>query len=388
MNKINITLPEFSPHEAQEIHRMLRREGICRVHIRKPDATENQVRTLIEEISPELRPQITLHDHFNLAVEYSLGGVHLNSRNPEPPKRWHGLVSRSLHTVQELANFKEDYAFLSPIYPSISKPGYSGDFNLAALQPLLKECRNVYALGGVTPAKFAEIENAGFAGAVMLGAAWRPYVDEDSFRLQFITHASKRYSTYTGALEALRGGCQWIQLRMKNAGFADISVVGWRLAQLCRDYGATFLIDDHVEMVDILNADGVHLGKNDMPVAQARQILGPRRIIGATANTFDDVKAAYEAGADYVGLGPFRFTTTKEKLSPVLGMEGYNDILERCRRKGIDIPIVAIGGITREDIPQIIATGVKGVAVSGDILNARDPAERTSDLLSRIETSF
>ena len=154
-----------------------------------------------------------------------------------------------------------------------------------------------------------------------------------------------------------------------------------RVQDLCRQYGATFIIDDHVELVKKLHADGVHLGKKDMPIAEARRILGPDFIIGGTANTFEDVRMHYEAGADYIGCGPFRFTTTKKNLSPVLGLEGYRDIVSRMKEAGIHLPIVAIGGITFEDIPAIMQTGVSGIALSGSILRADDPIEETKRIV-------
>lgn len=133
-------------------------------------------------------------------------------------------------------------------------------------------------------------------------------------------------------------------------------------------------------LVKELQIDGVHLGKNDMPIAEARKILGDGFIIGGTANTFEDVKAHYEAGADYIGCGPFRFTTTKEKLSPILGLEGYKDIIQKMKEESIDIPLVAIGGITKEDIPEIMKTGVNGIALSGCILHAENPAKETREI--------
>ncbi|MDE5632062.1 MAG: thiamine phosphate synthase, partial [Muribaculaceae bacterium] len=174
-----------------------------------------------------------------------------------------------------------------------------------------------------------------------------------------------------------------VQLRMKDASSDEIIATGRPLARLCRDFGATFIIDDHVALVGELGADGVHLGKNDMPVAQARKILGSDRIIGATANTLDDMLAAVEAGADYIGLGPFRFTTTKEKLSPVLGLDGYRRIMSEFRRSS-DLPVVAIGGITAEDLEDIMTTGVTGVAVSGALLSADNPAATTRHFLAKI----
>ncbi len=203
--------------------------------------------------------------------------------------------------------------------------------------------------------------------------------------LQFITHKNERHGYLDGAEAALRGGCRWIQLRMKDEPDESVIAAGRQLAPLCRAAGATFIIDDHVALVDAVGADGVHLGKNDMPVAEARRILGADRIIGATANTFDDIAAAVASGADYIGLGPFRFTETKKRLSPILGLGGYRDIMARCRRAGYTIPVVAIGGITPEDIEAIMATGVTGIALSGTILCAADPTAATSRIINLIK---
>ncbi len=172
---------------------------------------------------------------------------------------------------------------------------------------------------------------------------------------------------------------------MKHASDEETEAVAVEVQKLCRTYGATFLIDDRVELVRKLKADGVHLGKNDMPIAEARKILGKDFLIGGTANTFDDVRAHYEAGADYIGCGPFRFTTTKEKLSPILGLEGYRSIVQQMKTEGIHLPIVAIGGITLEDIPAIMQTGVTGIALSGTILRAANPVEETKKIVSQLK---
>ena len=146
--------------------------------------------------------------------------------------------------------------------------------------------------------------------------------------MQFITHYTERYSYLDAARMALEGGCRWVQLRMKDTPVETIEPVALEVQALCRQYGATFIIDDHVELARKLHADGVHLGKKDMPIADARRILGAEYIIGGTANTFEDVLQHYKAGADYIGCGPFRYTTTKKNLSPILGLEGYRSIGE------------------------------------------------------------
>lgn len=199
--------------------------------------------------------------------------------------------------------------------------------------------------------------------------------------LQFISHYTDRYSYLDSIRMALAGGCRWVQLRMKDATDDEIRPVALEAQKLCKEAGATFIIDDHVELVKEIQADGVHLGKMDMPIADARKLLGEDFIIGGTANTFEDVKSHYEAGANYIGCGPFRFTTTKKKLSTVLGLDGYRQIVSQMRQAGISLPIVAIGGITAEDIPDIMQTGVTGIALSGTVLRAADPVAEMRRLI-------
>jgi thiamine-phosphate pyrophosphorylase len=202
--------------------------------------------------------------------------------------------------------------------------------------------------------------------------------------IQFISHYSERYSYLDSIQLALEGGCRWIQLRMKDATDDEVRPIAIKAQQLCRQYHATFIIDDRVALVRELGADGVHLGKNDMPIREARQLLGPDFIIGGTANTFEDAKAHYEASADYIGCGPFRFTTTKKKLAPVLGLEGYRSIIHQIREARIDIPVVAIGGITKADIPAILQTGITGIALSGTVLRADDPIAEMNHIINII----
>ncbi len=203
--------------------------------------------------------------------------------------------------------------------------------------------------------------------------------------IQFITHYTEKYSYLDSVKLALEGGCKWIQLRMKDAAVDEIRPVAVKVQEMCRNYGATFIIDDHVDLVKELGADGVHLGKNDMPIDKARLILGKDFIIGGTANTFDDVRKHYANGANYIGCGPFRFTTTKKGLAPVLGLEGYSNIIRKMRQAGINLPVVAIGGITLEDIPQIMLTGVSGIALSGTVLRSENPVEEVRRVIEAEE---
>lgn len=200
--------------------------------------------------------------------------------------------------------------------------------------------------------------------------------------IQFITHYTERYSYLDSARIALEGGCRWIQLRMKNCPLSEVEAVGRQVKALCKEHDAIFIIDDYVELAQKLEADGVHLGKNDMPVAEARQVLGEGFLIGGTANTFEDIVRHYQGGADYIGCGPFRFTTTKQNLSPVLGLQGYANLMQQMKETDIHLPVVAIGGITRQDIPDILRTGVHGIALSGAVLHADNPVKEMQDILN------
>ncbi|UKK57210.1 thiamine phosphate synthase [Prevotella communis] len=202
--------------------------------------------------------------------------------------------------------------------------------------------------------------------------------------VQFISHYSERYSYLDSIQLALEGGCRWIQLRMKDATDDEVRPIAVEAQKLCRAYGAKFIIDDRVALVRELGADGVHLGKNDMPIREARRLLGSDFIIGGTANTFEEAKAHYEASADYIGCGPFRFTTTKQKLAPVLGLDGYRQIIRKLRAANITIPVVAIGGITKDDIPAILQTGITGIALSGTVLRADDPISEMKHIINII----
>ena len=199
--------------------------------------------------------------------------------------------------------------------------------------------------------------------------------------IQFITHETETVGYVEGARMALEGGCRWIQLRMKDASDDEVREAAAEIQPMCKAHDAIFLLDDRVELAKELKADGVHLGKNDMPVDEARRVLGEEFIIGGTANTFDDIERLARQGADYIGCGPFRFTTTKKNLAPVIGIEGYRDIIEKMEAAGIDLPVVAIGGITADDIEDILATGVRGIAVSGTVLRAENPVAMMKQII-------
>lgn len=191
-------------------------------------------------------------------------------------------------------------------------------------------------------------------------------------KLQYISQGTTSAEQLKNIRQALEAGCNWIQLRYKTAPDHELTPVAEEVKKLCTEYAATFIINDRPDIAKAVDADGVHVGLTDTAIAEAKKIIGNNKITGGTANTLKDVLQRVEEGCSYVGLGPFRFTTTKEKLSPVLGLKGYKEIIEALSQQHISIPVYAIGGILLEDIHDIMQTGVHGVAVSGIITNHSD----------------
>lgn len=174
------------------------------------------------------------------------------------------------------------------------------------------------------------------------------------------------------AEEACKNGVRLVQLRMKNYPMDDVRKKAIAMKKMCHAYGAIFIINDFVNLANEISADGVHVGSKDMCVQDARALLGDDKIIGATANTIDEVVEHWTNGVDYIGLGPYKFTTTKRKLAPILD-QNMNAILDIAKNKGVTCPIYAIGGIQKQDIAPIFRTGVYGIAASTMLSDWSDP---------------
>ncbi len=174
-----LTLPDFFQGETDIANRLFA-DGLQRLHLRKPEATKVQTAEWIEQIEPQYRSRIVVHDHHDLACRYGLGGIHLNSRNTEVPEwfsRKDFTLSRSCHTIEETERYHPtfDYLFLSPIFDSISKQGYKAAFPREELADAKARglLDNVFALGGVTFGNLREVvEDMGFAGGAIMGGFW------------------------------------------------------------------------------------------------------------------------------------------------------------------------------------------------------------------------
>ena len=191
-------------------------------------------------------------------------------------------------------------------------------------------------------------------------------------KLQYISQGASLSEQLNNIQQVLDAGCDWIQLRFKNGTADDLNALAAEVKRISTAYTAKFIINDHPYIAKAVDADGVHLGLADLSISEARKIVGTDKIIGGTANTLDHVLQRVEDGCSYIGLGPLRFTITKEKLSPVLGLQGYKKIMDELAARQIQIPVYAIGGIVLEDIEALMQTGVYGVAVSGIITHHPD----------------
>jgi thiamine-phosphate pyrophosphorylase len=203
-------------------------------------------------------------------------------------------------------------------------------------------------------------------------------------KLHYITQEVVGKTHAQLAEEACIAGVTWVQLRVKNKPYAEWKTIALDTLTVCRKHHAKLIINDNVELAKEIHADGVHLGKEDISIAEARKLLGSNFIIGGTANTFDDIKM-HAPNIDYIGLGPFRFTSTKEKLSPILGIDGYAQIINKCRANNITIPIIAIGGITSNDVSVLLNAGVYGIAIASAITFSKDKKEIIKEFLSQLE---
>lgn len=191
-------------------------------------------------------------------------------------------------------------------------------------------------------------------------------------KIQFITHSANEEDIYKQTNAMIENGIKWIQFRMKDTGFEKKLTIARNLKNICSKNNVKLIINDDIEIARIVKADGVHLGLEDCNPIDARKILGDDTIIGGTCNTYEQIIRRNEQGVDYIGLGPFKFTSTKKNLSPIISLSSYKNILKQMGKNNINIPIIGIGGIEVKDISDIINTGVYGVALSSLLIKSNN----------------
>jgi len=183
------------------------------------------------------------------------------------------------------------------------------------------------------------------------------------------------------AAAALRGGVTALQLRWKSGPLREMLRLGEALRELCRHHGVPFLVNDRVDVALALDADGVHVGQEDLPPEVARRLLGPRALIGLSARTPEQARAAEAAGVDYLGTGSV-FPTTSKANPTLIGLEGLAAVVRSTR-----LPVVAIGGVSPENAAACIRAGAVGVAVISAITLAPDPEAAARALRQAVDAA-
>lgn len=201
-------------------------------------------------------------------------------------------------------------------------------------------------------------------------------------KLHYISQGKTAQDHLENIQKACENGAELVQLRLKDMVIETILETAEKAREITSQFNVKLIINDHYKIAKAVNADGVHLGKTDTCPLIVRAYLGEQFIIGGTANTLEDCKVLIEKEVDYIGLGPFQFTETKKNLGPVLGVQGYKQLIDKLEK---DTPVIAIGGICMEDVSAIIKTGVYGIAVSGTITKDFVSISQFHEILSSSE---
>jgi thiamine-phosphate pyrophosphorylase len=202
-------------------------------------------------------------------------------------------------------------------------------------------------------------------------------VSKEIGRLQVLTDLDGPHDPLAVVDAALGAGVPVIQVRAKGGPDRSLLTLAEAVVARCRAAGATCLVDDRVDIALATGADGVHLGDEDVPVPVARRLLGDAAVIGATARDAASGRARVAEGADYLGVGPTFATTTKAGLPDPLGPAGVGAVAA-----AVDVPVIAIAGITLDRLPEVLGAGVHGVAVVAAVTRAEDPGRAARDLLA------
>jgi thiamine-phosphate pyrophosphorylase len=430
--KLVVISPEHEdPREVAVLGGLLE-AGLERYHVRKPGWSAEKLEAWLRALPTDWRPHLIPHTHHELVDRLGLGGRHgcnvcstpvaAMGRDGRPARPQHtpdvdgangragrpslpvfsgqsaAFVSRSCHTPAELRDSlgQFDSVFFGPVFPSLSKSGYEPSRFLSHVglaqrlngRTPAERGTTVLALGGVTAERLGRCRELGFDGAALLGTVWMADDPVAAFREMQAAAFEKKgvrfpvMAIVQDAEQAERlcaAGALWIQLRVKNAAHDAWLELARKTVAVCRAHGAVCIINDSVEIARAVDADGVHLGANDPGWREARARLGPDRLIGGTVNDDADADRALATGClDYVGVGPLRFTATKEKLAPLLGFDGVRALLSRLD----GLPAWVIGGVEPADLPALRSMGAAGAAVSSALFRDGRPEKNLHTFLA------
>lgn len=335
--------------------------------------------------------KLFINERVDIAIAVHADGVHLpeNALSCSYVKKIAPslVVGKSVHSLKEAKLAEQegaDYIHFGPIFETGAKKEPQGLPRLTVMAQSLSI--PTIAVGGITPMRAANCIDAGAYGIAAI-SAFLNAEDIEATVLAFKRSSKAPKKSFSGltaivdchqiklAEAAINGGADCIQLRHKEMFTKENFKAAEEIAKLCQKNEVVFIVNDRIDIALALNANGVHLGEGDLPIAAARKALGPKRLIGATAGS---VKAALKAqadGADYIGFGHIFPTTSKVKKGSPLGLNTLAEL-----KKQLQIPLIAIGGIDEKNVNSVLKCGVDGIAIISAIASAKDPQEVTKQI--------
>lgn len=209
----------------------------------------------------------------------------------------------------------------------------------------------------------------------------KKYISKFHYLTQDLPHRSHAEQSEI----ACKAGANWIQYRCFTKNDSELITELHHVASICDDWGATLILTDHYHLLDKVDAQGVHLEDMNADFKSIRDIISDEKTLGASSNSIEDIQRIHASGAvDYIGCGPFSVTKTKPNDYPLIGVEGYRVLINKMSELGIDLPLLAVGGINSEDIEPLLGTGIYGIAVSAAVNLASDPGFALKDIYKKI----
>lgn len=204
-------------------------------------------------------------------------------------------------------------------------------------------------------------------------------------RLHVITDTAlqSRFSHLELARMAIAGGADTIQFRQKEGSTRKLIEIAQQLKQICTGMGVTFIVNDRLDVAIASDSDGVHLGQDDFLILLARDLLGDQKIIGGSAVTLEKAQKCLVDGADYVGFGPVYPTTSKADAGPVAGINLMKEVIDK-----VPLPLIAIGGVNKDNTPEVIRAGAHGIAVISAVCCQQDPEQATRELFRALKSGM
>lgn len=204
-------------------------------------------------------------------------------------------------------------------------------------------------------------------------------------RLHYLTQDLPDRSHVQQAQTACEAGCKWIQYRCFSKTEDEMILELQEISSICDDWGVTLIVTDHTHLLNAADIQGVHIEDMDADFKSIREMIGPEKTFGASANTFENIlRIAASEAVDYIGCGPFALTETKPNDYPLLGVAGYQSICEQMAKANIQIPLVAVGGVTLNDIEALLRTRITGIAVSASVNKAENPAKALKEIYKKV----